>query len=127
MTKMVSLKMSEAEAKGDYGIGPASPKKSNLPKYPYDTRLRLTTDILKKLGIDVGDYPSGTKCTISAQAEVTSTELRESQAGGERAEICLQITDISVEPAKGQKRETARSKHLDRISGSNLKNAGEYE
>lgn len=128
MTKMVSLKMTETEAKSDYGLGtPMTPSETrkNLPRYPYDTKLRLTTDTLKKLGIDVGDYPSGTRCTITAQAEVTSTELRESQAGGERAEICLQITDIAIEPTKGQKKEKARDKHLDRISGAGNK-AEEY-
>lgn len=119
MSKLVSLKMSEKEAKSDYGLAsPQSVKKDNLPRYPYETRLRLDTETLKKLGIDVADYPAGMKCTVSAMAEVYSTEQRETQGGKPRQELCLQITDISVEPEKSQKREKSRDNHFQRIAGS---------
>jgi hypothetical protein len=121
MGKLVSLKMTEKEAKGDYGDAPISMSKTakdNLPRYPYETRIRLDTETLKKLGIKVADYPAGLKCTITAEAEVYSTEQRETQGNTPRQELCLQITDISVEPDRKTKRAKADSDRIGRLASS---------
>lgn len=122
MSKLVSLAMSKKEAQEDYGLSvPSKAAEDNLPRYPYDTKIRLDTDTLKKLRIKVADYPAGLKCTITAEAEVYSTEQRETQNNKPRQELCLQITDISVEPDRKTKRAKADSERLGRLSGTTSK------
>jgi hypothetical protein len=114
---MVSLKMTAKEAKEDMGY-PMSTKaagKIDLPKYPYDTKLRLGTDVLEKLGISPADYKVGETLEITAKVEVCATEMSERQSG-ERNCLELQITDIALD-TKPKKKAKAEDDHLNSIAG----------
>lgn len=119
--KMTSLKMTAAEAKSEFGydgpsVSPAS--KPNLPKYPYGTKIRLETEVLDKLGIDLSDYPEGMKCEIVCKVEVVGFSSSQRQGGKARKELELQITDMSITEDGAVKKAKSASKHLESISGS---------
>lgn len=114
--KMVSLKMTAKEAKGEFGGLQSLGSKPDLPKYPYDTRLRLGTDVLEKLGISPADYKVGETFEITAKVEVCGTEMSERQSGA-RNELQLQITDLGLD-TKAKKKAKAEDKHLNSIAGA---------
>lgn len=113
--KLVSLKMTPKEAKADFGmVCPAS--KPDLPKYPYDTKIRLGTETLDKLAISPADFKVGQVFEITAKVEVCGTEMAERQSGA-RNELQLQITDLGMD-TKGMKKAKAEAAHLNSIAGS---------
>lgn len=119
MAKLVSLKMTAKEAKGKFGypgetVGAAG--KPDLPKYPYDTKVRLGTDTLEKLGISPADFKVGDVLEITAKVEVCGTQMSERQSG-ERNELELQITDLGID-TKAIKKAKAADQHLNSIAGS---------
>jgi len=111
--KMVSLKMTPKEAKTDMGIGNPPSGKMDLPKYPYDTKVRLGTETLAKLGISPADFKVGEVMEITARVEVAETSMSERQSG-ERNSLELQITDIALDAGKIKKAKAA-DKHLNAI------------
>jgi hypothetical protein len=114
--KMVSLKMTAKEAKGDLGypVSAQSSGKMDLPKYPYDTKLRLGTDTLEKLGISPADYKVGETFEIRAKVEVCATEMSERQSG-ERNCLELQVTDVAFDTA-AKKKAKVKDSHLNDIA-----------
>lgn len=117
MGKMVSLKMTAKEAKGEFGNQVASSPSPDLPKYPYGTRLTLETEALDKLGCEPSDFKVGQTLTITAKVEVIGTSTRERQGGKDRNEVDLQFTDISLD-TKAIKKSKADDKHLNEIAGA---------
>lgn len=120
MAKMVSLKMSKKEAKGEFGADCPQPSKAyddNLPRYPYGTKLRLETEVLDKLDIEPGDFKSGQVLTVTAKVEVVGTSTSQRQGGKDRNELELQITDMSID-TKAMKKAKADENHLNSISGA---------
>lgn len=65
--------------------------------YPYGTEIRLEDDQLVALGMK--ELPKvGTVVNLQAKAKVISASAREEQDGDICSSICLQITDLGVEP-----------------------------
>lgn len=93
MQTLVSMELSQEEAKEEAGVKP------ELPKYPWGLCIDLDGDALAKLGIDT--LPSvGSTMAIIAKAEVQS--VSESQYQGDKEtnrRMSLQITDMGVTPA----------------------------
>lgn len=92
--KLVSLKLSPAEAKEESGVPLDAAE--NLPKYPYGTSISLDDDELKKVGI-TAEQKVGAKFVIAGLVEVVGYEKSASQAG-ERQCLRLQITEMGLSP-----------------------------
>ena len=91
MGHMVSVKLTKKQAEGV-----VSPSKSETPEYPYGMRITLEDDLLKKLGI--GTLPAvGKKGHIMANCYVANVSSNESEGGGKRRSLELQITDLGFE------------------------------
>lgn len=118
--KLVSLKMSKKEAKGDLGY-PGQPstksEEDNLPRYPYGTKLRLETEVLDKLDCEPSDFKTGQILEVTARVEVVGTSTSQRQGGKDRNELELQITDLALD-TKAIKKAKAADKHLNSISGA---------
>lgn len=118
MAKMVSLALSKKEAEQEYGISsPGKPPKPDLPRYPYDSRLTLGTEVLEKLGVAPSDFETGQIVTITAKAEIIGTTDEKRREGRDRQEVRLQITDLSMD-TKAMKKKKAEDEHLNSISGN---------
>lgn len=92
---LVNMKMSEQEVQEGYGM----PNTADAPQYPYGLELRLDEEGLTKLGMPA--LPQvGQKMMITCRVEVNSVSQNESQEGGKRQNVCLQITDMEVGPDK---------------------------
>ena len=89
---MVSMEMNAAEAKADYGMG--EPQAADLPKYPYGLSITLDDATLKKLGMTAPAV--GTVCSISAIAKVESVSSDDTEGGGAKSRVTLQITDMDA-------------------------------
>lgn len=99
MTKMVSLKRTKAELKKR--DSEMSKPISAGDEYDYSTRLDLSGDTLTKLGMDVSKLKVDQKFTFSGKAFVRSLSSNRG-TGFDRDSLCLQMTDIAIEPvAKG--------------------------
>lgn len=119
--KLTSLKLSPKDAKTEGGLAVPSTSEDKGPRYPYDTRIRLNTESLKKLGIDISDYRAGQKCEITAKAEVIGTSTRQRQGDDDHQELELQITDLAIDWDKADKKAKADDDHLSAISGPKAK------
>lgn len=90
--KMVSLKRSKAEKKKD-----SKPTAIN-DDYGYSYRLDLDGDALEKLGLDLSKLKVDQKFTFTGKAFVKSiNSSRGTDYDSDR--LCLQMTDIAVEPS----------------------------
>ncbi len=114
--KLVSMKMSKKEARRESGLM-APEKLDDLPKYPYELRIRLDTESLDKLKISLDDLKVGQKVTVSAEAEIISIDTRQSQNGGERNNLELQITDMACEFDEADKKDK-RAEHLKEMASA---------
>jgi hypothetical protein len=94
--KMISLKVPKQERKKETKID------TQGPAYPYDTRITIKDDVLKKMpdiyeNVEVGDI-----VIVKAKAKVISVSenQQEPYGGGKKTESCrveLQLTDIACE------------------------------
>lgn len=111
--KLISMKMSKAEAKVDSMMGSPSIN-SDAPRYPYGLEIRLGKDELDKLSLIDPDV--GMEVTIQAKGIVTM--YRESERKGQKPDCAaeIQITDIAIEEATEAKKASASSAHFDAIS-----------
>jgi hypothetical protein len=95
-----NMALSKEERKAE---APSVISKPEGPRYPYGLELRLDDEVLKKLGSsglpDVDDV-----VLIQAKAKVTSVSSSDYGDGTHR-NICLQVTDLAVEPEKKKKTE----------------------
>lgn len=114
--KLTSLKLSAKEAKEDMGV-PSVAGKSDLPKYPYGLQIRLDTETLQKLGIDLSAYPLGATCVIEARGQITDKSEHQRLGGKERLNLEIQLTDIGISEDKASKKKRVEDKHLNEISG----------
>lgn len=127
MAKMVSLAMSKKEAKAEFGGSPSvKGEEENLPKYPYGTSLRLDTETLKKLGIDLSAYPPGTECKIEAAGVVTDTSQSQRLNGKERNSLEIQVTEMAIDESPASKKKKADDAHLSSITAPADEEAGDY-
>lgn len=103
-----SMKMT-AEEKKSMIEGPAMSK--DAPRYPYGLNIHLNDEVMQKLGLE--SLPKvGTKMMIMAVAVVESVSERDSQDGGKRQDMSIQITDMSIEPHSDKKGEKELAKSL---------------
>lgn len=93
--KMISLALDPKEAAEE--AAPASPAPaadSDLPLYPYGTRLSLDTETLEALGIK--EMPKvGSVFPLSGTVEVVGTSVNERQGGVKYSCLDLQITEMA--------------------------------
>ena len=65
----------------------------SAPEYPYGLRISLSEDEVKKLDLD--PLPDvGSSIAIRGMATVASVSIDDSQDGGKRRSVSLQITDL---------------------------------
>lgn len=114
--KLTSLKLTPKEAKGDYDGPVPSTGKDKGPRYPYGMELRLDTETLDKLGLDLSEFKVGESCMIEAKAMVTRISESQMQGGKDSRNLELQVTDISISEDKAAKKAKAADKHLESIS-----------
>jgi hypothetical protein len=89
MSKQVDMKLSPKEAKAEM-----MPSEKDGPRYPWGLTLNLDDDALEKLGMsklpEVGEtYP------LAATCEVTAVSASDTQGGGVRRSLTLQITALA--------------------------------
>lgn len=96
MAKLVSMKISAAEAKKM--MEPSSLAEGDRPRYPWGLSITLDKDALDKLGID-DELPSvGESYVLIAEVDVVSVSSNQSEGGGNRS-VGLQITSMCLEDA----------------------------
>ncbi len=74
-TKMVSMERPKPK-KSD--VVPGSPAQEYYEKYSYGTRIRLSSEEIEKLGIDVTELRAGQSVTIRGQCEICSVSTDDS-------------------------------------------------
>lgn len=90
MKTLINMELSPEQAK-EY----SQPDPGDAPKYPWGLELRLEDEQLKKLGITA--LPAvGAALQLTARVEVTSISQNDSQSGGERRCLSLQVTDMAL-------------------------------
>lgn len=89
--QLVSMQLTESEAKEESGIASAT---EDLPRYPYGLCLDLDDEALTKLGIT--DMPAvGSTLQLVARVRVTRISQYENQEGKDAC-LGLQITDMGL-------------------------------
>lgn len=97
---MVSLKMSVKEAKQEsIATSPADP--SELPRYPYGSKLCFDTNEVEKLGIS--GMPAGQVVTVTGKAFIGYVSASQEADGEKNQRMEVQLTDIEITPVKGKK------------------------
>lgn len=92
MPKLVSLKLSKADAKKQ---SEPSTLATEAPRYPWGLSLRLDDATIEKLGLET--LPKvGTSMTLIATVEVTGVSSNEHQ-GGKNREVNLQLVEACLE------------------------------
>lgn len=89
---MISMKLDKKAAQEE-----TAPSPGEAPLYPYGLCLSLSNDVLQKLGMTTPPAV-GTKMTLTALVEVTSTSAYKEQDGAEIS-ANLQITDMELSSA----------------------------
>lgn len=93
-----NMKMSAAETKSM--IEPMPSK--DTPRYPYGLNIHLEGEAMEKLGLE--NLPKvGTQMMLMALVNVESVSERDSQDGGKKQSMSIQITDMALEPKKEKK------------------------
>lgn len=100
---MKSLKITKSEAKKDAALCQPIAGLESQDRYPYELRITLDDDTLKKL--DIKSVPTaGTKIVFEARATVIGSSERETQ-GDVRKSVDLQITDMDFETPEQESEE----------------------
>jgi len=101
--KSMALSAKESKAMTE----PASPSANDGPRYPWGLQLRLDNESIEKLGL-AGLPDTGATLMVHARAIVTETSERDSQDGGKRRTLEIQITDLAIEaePNEGERAKT---------------------
>lgn len=102
--ELKSMALSAKESKAM--VEPASPAGEG-PRYPWGLQLRLDNESIDKLGL-AGLPDTGATLMVHARAIVTETSERDSQDGGKRRTLEIQITDLAIEaePKEGERAKT---------------------
>lgn len=96
-SKLVNLKQSQKETK-DHAV----PMEVGKSKYPYGLKLHLEDETPDKLGLK--SLPKvGAVMEVSARAVVESVSQEERVKGKTQKRICLQITDMALDPIKSER------------------------
>lgn len=115
--KLTSLKLSPKEAKEDMGVPTAAGSmKDKGPRYPYGMELRLDTETLDKLGLDLSKFKVGESCSLEAKGIVIRISESQMQGGKDSRNLEIQITDIGIGEDKAAKKEKAAGEHLNKIA-----------
>lgn len=120
--KLVDMKMTKKEAKEEMGAPTSAVKAAEQgPRYPYGLEIRLDTDSLKKLGIDLDSYPLGAECTIEAKAIVTDKGEHQRLNGKERLNLELQVTELAIGEDKKAKKDKKAGERLNELAAPNAR------
>lgn len=89
---LVNMKLSKTEAKEM-----TEPAMMDHPHYPWGLNLQLNDESMAKLKLE--KLPEvGSKMTLVAVVNVERVSSNETQGGGKRQDMSLQITDMALEP-----------------------------
>lgn len=107
MTKLVSMKITDAERKAKQKEYEKGPSMIGGDSYPYGLQIRLENDALEKLGLE--NLPkTGRKVRVVAECTVTSTSEHKSSHGGKtdkRRNLELQIEKLALNLEPGSAKE----------------------
>lgn len=112
-TKLVSMKISAAEAKK---MTEPSSLVEDRPRYPWGLQVNLDKDSLEKLGIGDELPGVGEKYLLVAMVDVTSVSSNQSEGGSNRSvglqitSMCLEDTDADTSKAASTLYEAAKGK-----------------
>ena len=87
------------KAKPETAGAPTLPYDDSGEKYPYGLQIRLETEDLDKLGIDIESFSVNDKVSITAVAEITSLSSSKTR-NDENQNMQLQITKMDIQTAK---------------------------
>ena len=118
VAKLTSIKLSPKESKSEYDGPSVAGSKDKGPRYPYGMELRLDTETLGKLGLDLSKFKVGETCMVEAKAVVTRISESQMQGGKDRRDLELQITDVAISPDKAAKKQKAADERLNEVGGS---------
>lgn len=98
--KLVSMKLSSAEAKAETG----EVAEMKAPSYPWGLQYTLNTEVLDKLGDSVEDYEVGEYYYLYAKCKVTGKSEHEYENSKPSRCVDIQITDMMIEEADEPKK-----------------------
>lgn len=103
--KMVDLARTPDEVKAEQTLSPVNP---DADKYPWGMTLSFDDATLKKL--DMTDLPqAGTELDLVCRARVTRQEITDTEGGGKRCSMTVQVTAIAVEDESAEAEERLSS------------------
>lgn len=95
--ELVDLKI--PKKKQEETCKPCSVNPANEDKYPWGTRLNFNNDEVEKIP-GLKDLKAGDKVTVSGEGTVTMINTRDTQDGGKRYEVEIQIEKFAYEAKK---------------------------
>lgn len=66
-------------------------------KYPYGLQINLDDESLAKLNVDISDWEIGDVFPLDILVKLVSKSCNESEGGGQKCSVSLQITHIGAE------------------------------
>lgn len=79
------------------------------PKYPWGLELRLETNSLDKLGVDIGKFKVGQELPLEIMGRVTGISINEREDGERSACLTIVAAKIGLEPKKRSMEEQAEN------------------
>ena len=95
---MVSLKRNKKEAKKS--LRETMPQPMAEETYPYELKITLNKEELKKLDMALKDYDIGDKLSAIVKMDVSSMHSSDTMFGDSSESMCLQITDMELGGSK---------------------------
>jgi hypothetical protein len=97
MIKLVNMEIPKSDSEPTALVAEKSSEDKG-PSYPYGLRLDFSTEIIKKLNIDISQLRVGDKVHIEAEGEVVRVSVSEDQYDKQiRQNLDIQITDLGVD------------------------------
>ena len=98
MSGLVSMQLSKKASTKE-----AAPSAIEAPLFPYGLTISLGEDELTKLRLDKSLPEAGDEMDLVAKVRVRSVESHDTEGGGKRRSLSLQLTDMALAPAKKER------------------------
>ena len=95
MEEMVSMKLDKKRVK-ELNSPSTMAVESDAPEYPWGLEIRLESEALKKLEVDLKDYAIGDEVMVYAKCTVKELRQSERHGGGDSKTMELQITEMCM-------------------------------